>query len=214
MWLKRLRYGVPVACGMMLLFLFYCNKKIVSNAKGRLFNNEKEIPYQKTGLLLGTGKYLSNGKGNPYYFYRIAAAEKLFAAGKIKYLIISGDNSRKDYDEPAWMREDLIKAGIDSSRLFVDDAGFRTFDSVKRLHKIFGVDSVTFISQPFHNERALYLADQEKMVALGFNARDVNDKQGFKTRIREELARCKVFLDIWLGTQPKFLGHPIQIPAS
>ena len=146
---------------------------------------------------------------NPYYKYRIKAATDLMKAGNIKYLVISGDNGRKEYNEPEMMRDDLIKAGIDSTSIYLDYAGFRTLDSIVRLKEIFGQDSVTVISQLFHNERALYIASKEGIVANGFNAKD-GYAEG--VMLREKLARVKVFVDFILATKPKFLGKRIAIP--
>ena len=186
---------------------------VVNAAKGKIFADVESIPFRKTGLLLGTSKYDKSGKLNPFFTYRIDAAVKLLKAGKIKYIIVSGDNGRNDYDEPAQMRADLIAAGIDSTRIFLDDAGFRTFDSVVRLKEVFGQDSVTFISQPFHNERAIYLAKKEGIDAIAFNAHDVYKRAGFKVQLREKFARVKVFADLLFGKKPKFLGAKIIIPA-
>ena len=110
------------------------------------------------------------------------------------------------------MREDLVKEGIDSSRIFLDYAGLRTFDSMVRAKKIFGQTAITVISQPFHNERAIYIASREGMNAVGFNARDVNAKVGIKVMMREKLARVKVFIDYITGNDPKFLGKRVFIP--
>lgn len=143
------------------------------------------IPFNRVGLLLGTSKSGRSGHNNPYYDYRIQAAVRLIKDQKIKYLIISGDNGRKDYNEPELMRSDLISAGIDSSIIYLDYAGFRTFDSIIRLKEIFGQDSVTFITQQFHNERAIYVASNEGISAIGYNAKDVGSRQGMKTQLRE-----------------------------
>ena len=124
--------------------------------------------------------------------------------------MISGDNGRRGYNEPESMRSDLIRAGIDSTVLFLDYAGFRTFDSIKRLKEIFGQDSVTIISQAFHNERAIYIAGKEGITAIGFNARDVGGGEGFRTAIREKLARVKVFLDQAFGKKPRFLAKEFR----
>lgn len=191
--------------------IYVCDTIIKDNAKGKLYSNVNDIPYRKVGLLLGTAKYTKRpGFNNPYYVNRIRAATELMKAGKIKYLIISGDNGRPEYNEPEMMREDLIKAGIDSTRLYPDYAGFRTFDSVVRLKEVFGQDSVTVISQSFHNERALYLASKEGIVANGFNAKDRPGGEGFY--LREKLARVKVFVDYLIATKPKFLGEKIKLP--
>ena len=192
--------------------IFICNHKIEEAAKGKLFNNIDSISYNKVGLLLGTSKFLNKGYINPYYSYRIDAAAALIKAHKIKYLVISGDNSTVYYDEPTQMRKDLIAAGIDSSVLYLDYAGFRTFDSMIRVKEIFGQDSVTVISQQFHNERAIFIAAKEKIVAIGFNAKDVSQSLGLKVRLREKFARAKVFIDYLIGTKPHFLGEKIVIP--
>jgi SanA protein len=193
--------------------IYCCNAAIKSSAEGKLFSNTETIPYNKVGLLLGTSKFLANGRDNPFYDYRIKAAAQLLKSGKIKYVIVSGDNSRKDYNEPEEMRDDLIKEGIDSAAIYLDYAGFRTYDSMVRLKEIFGQDSVTIISQAFHNERALYMAQREGINAVAFNAKDVGSRFGLSVNIRERFARVKVFIDYMFGKKPKFLGEKVLIPA-
>jgi SanA protein len=210
---KIILYSVLMLIPLCLIAIFWCNKIIAGTAKGRLYTNVDSIPYNKVGLLLGTSKQLGSGVPNPFYTHRIEAAARLLKAGKIKYLVISGDNGRKDYNEPEDMRADLVAAGIDSSVIFLDYAGFRTFDSIVRLKEIFSQDSVTIISQQFHNERALYMASKEGISAVAFNAADVSARMGFSTLLREKLARVKVFIDYWFGTKPKFLGDKVVIPA-
>ncbi len=197
---------------VIVLVLLLCNWWVVSAARGKLYSSEHDIPYNKVGLLLGTSKLTAGGHANPFYDNRISAAIALIRQGKIKYLVISGDNGRTTYNEPEDMRADLMKAGVDSAVIFLDYAGFRTFDSIKRLKEIFSQDSVTIISQQFHNERALYIAEREHLHAIGFNAKDVSRSAGFKTMLREKLARVKMILDFWLGARPKFLGSKIVIP--
>jgi len=197
---------------LSLLSVYLCNKTIENAAAGKLYSDTSNLPFHKVGLLLGTAKYLAGGYLNPYYTYRIKAAADLIQAGKIKYIIVSGDNSRKGYNEPALMREDLMKAGIDSSLIYLDYAGFRTFDSMVRLREIFSQNAVTVISQPFHNERALYIAAKEGIEAVGFNAKDVSSRGGFRVQVREKLARVKVFVDYLFGKKPKFLGQKVAIP--
>ena len=197
----------------VLTVTIYCNRIIDKVAQGKLYNDEMDMPYNKVGLLLGTSKYLTNSNINRYYQYRIDATVQLMKAGKIKYVIVSGDNRKIEYNEPLTMRYDLMKAGIDSSKIYLDYAGFRTFDSMIRLREIFGQTKVTIISQQFHNERALYIASRENIDAIGFNAKDVNSKAGLKVQLREKLARVKVFVDYLTNKNPKFLGEKIYIPA-
>jgi len=204
-------FGFLIVSLLVLSITWFCDLQVKKRAKGRLYSEIGNIPFRKVGLLLGTAKDLKSGHQNPYYKYRVAAAAALLKADKIKYLVISGDNSRKDYNEPQMMKEDLGRAGIDTNKVFLDYAGFRTFDSMVRLREIFSQDSVTIISQQFHNERALYIAGKENINAIAFNARDVNASMGLRTNIREKFARVKVFVDYMLGVEPKFLGPKVEV---
>ena len=125
--------------------------------------------------------------------------------------MVSGDNSKKDYDEPSTIKNDLINKGVPANRIYLDYAGFRTLDSIIRSKKIFGQNSITIISQQFHNERAIYLANMNKIDAVGFNATDVNTYYGFKTIMREKFARVKMMIDLIFGKEAKFLGDKVEI---
>jgi len=135
----------------------------------------------------------------------------LYKAGKISFIVVSGDNSRKTYDEPTQMKADLVLGGVPEEVIFLDYAGFRTWDSVVRIKEIFSQDDFTIISQRFHNERAIYLAQRHGINAVAFNAKDVNKYYGLKTNIREKLARVKVFVDLLTNKKPRFLGEKIEI---
>ncbi|PBQ33315.1 protein SanA [Sphingobacteriaceae bacterium] len=211
--IKLLLYFIFISLIISLLALYCCNRFIDKAAEGKFFTDVEKVPYHKVGLLLGTSKFLGNGVENPYFNYRINAAVELYKAKKISYILVSGDNSRKEYDEPNMMKTDLINAGVDSTRIFLDYAGFRTFDSMVRLKEVFGQNSVTIISQQFHNERALYIARREGIEAVAFNAKDVGKRMGFRTQLREKFARVKVFVDYLFGNEPKFLGPKVLIPA-
>lgn len=191
--------------------VIYTNDLVQSNAKDSVFDEVEKIPRTKVGLLLGTSKYLSNGSINLYYKYRIEAATSLYMSSRISRIIVSGDNGSKDYDEASDMRYDLIASGIDSNHIYLDYAGFRNFDSMKRLKEIFDQDTAIVVSQKFHNERAIYIGDRLGMHIIGFNAKDVGQHYGFRTQIREYLARVKMFIDFYIGVEPKFLGEKIEI---
>lgn len=192
-------------------FVWGSNFKIEKDTKDFVTSDLSKIPNEKVGLVLGTGKTLANGTPNLYFTYRMDAAAELYHIGKIKYLIVSGDNSRKNYNEPEDMKLALIEKGIPEHHIFEDFAGFRTLDSVVRAKEIFGQSSYIIISQRFHNERAVFLAQQNGIDAFGYNAKDVNRAAGFKTNLREKFARAKVYLDLWFGIEPKFGGEKISI---
>ncbi len=198
--------------GSLLGLIFWCDWQVAKSAEGKLYDDASALPPHKVGLLLGTAKYVQNGRINLYYQYRIQAAWDLLQAGKVQYLVISGDNSRPDYNEPEMMKQDLMALGANEKHLFLDYAGFRTFDSVLRLRDVFGQQEAIVISQAFHNERALYIASREGMALVGYNAQDVGRRAGRKVQMRERLARVKVFWDYLSNTQPKYLGEAVAIP--
>ncbi|MCB0839092.1 MAG: YdcF family protein [Bacteroidetes bacterium] len=178
----------------------------------KLFSEVSDIPENKVGLLLGTSKYLQNGNINLYYQYRLEATVSLYQNGKIDYILISGDNGQKSYNEPETFKDDLIKSGIPADKIYLDYAGFRTLDSIVRAKEIFGQNKITIISQKFHNERAIYISENKDIEAVGFNAKDVTFRYGLKIQIRELLARTKMMIDLYvINEQPKFLGDKIQI---
>lgn len=177
-----------------------------------MYSDATMVPAAKTGLVLGTSKLLANGDDNPYFSYRIQAACELFNAGKVKHLILSGDNRVNDYNEPKDMKKELLKRGIPDSCLVLDYAGLRTFDSMIRCKEIFGQDSVILVSQQFHNARAIYIAQHIGLQAYGYNAKDVNAQSQMKIIFREFFSRIKCLMDLYLlNTQPKHLGEKIKI---
>lgn len=195
-----------------MLFAFIM---VETNSKGKLYNDLNKIPYRKVGLVLGTAKYQANSQKkllNPYYQNRLKAAHALWQKGKIKYLLLSGDNSSNFYNEPKEMFSDLVNMGVDTSSLILDYAGLRTLDSVVRSKAIFGQDSVTIISQSFHNKRAIFIAEQHNINAIAYNADKVSMSYGLKTQARELLARVKMLLDLFIKKEPKHLGDQISIP--
>ena len=153
---------------------------------------------------MGTNPYLKNGQPNKYFLYRIEAAVQLYEAKKIQYILVSGDNHRNDYNEPEEMKKALMERGVPEANIILDYAGFRTLDSVVRAKKVFGKERFLIISQQFHNQRALYLAQHHHIEAVGFNAQDVTAYYGLKTRVREYLARFKLFIDLWFEVTPRF----------
>lgn len=171
-----------------------------------------QVPVRKAGLVLGCVKKVGRFD-NLFFNTRVDAAAKLFHAGKVQYLIVTGDNSRNGYDEPTDLKAALIKKGVPADRIYCDYAGFRTLDSVIRAKEVFGQDDFIIISQRFHNERAVYLARRSgisKVVA--FNAADPDSDSIYKMHFREIFARCKAVLDVEiLGTRPRFLGKRVSI---
>jgi len=196
---------------VVVLLTIWSNYVVVKATERYISNNIVDIQPNNVGLLLGTSKYLKNGSKNDFFFNRIDAAIALYKYGKVKNIIISGDNNSTVYNEPEDMKVELIKNGIPESLIYLDYAGFRTLDAVVRARDVFGQNSFIVISQKFHNERAIYLARKKGINAFGYNAKDIQAYRGFMTSLRELFARNKMFIDLFFDVKPKFAGKKIII---
>lgn len=178
-----------------------CNLLVINASSGKSYDKVADIPHNKYGLVLGTSPINSAGNTNLYFFHRIEAANALFKAGKVYTLIVSGgddsDESSNGYDEPQAMRDELIKRGVPSERILMDYHGERTIKSILNARDIYHLDSVTLISQSYHNSRTLYLAKHYGLNAIAFNAKEPDvKKKVVKNHVREYLARVKMFIDL------------------
>lgn len=200
---------------LIVTTIFLSDYIIDSFSQNYCFQQIEGLPVNEVGVVLGTAKYAPGGKINLYYQYRIDATVRLFESGKIKYILVSGDNAQKEYNEPITFKKDLIARGIPRSHIYLDYAGFRTLDSIIRASKIFGQQKFTIISQRFHNERAVYIGRQAGLETIAYDAQDVGVQYGLKTNLREKLARVKTLLDVHiLNKAPKFLGEKVEITEA
>ena len=199
-------FFVLVFLGVVMLLLI--DRSMVESAKGRLYHDVNNVPAKKAVLVLGTAKYTKSGLLNYFYTTRIDATVKLWKANKVKAIVVSGDNGTVRYDEATTMYEDLIKAGVPKEYIVRDYAGFRTLDSIVRAEAIFDLKDYVIVSQKFHLERAIFLANNKHQKVVGFEAKDYSiGAIRVKMQLREYLARFKAFLDVYVfNTQPKFYG--------
>lgn len=215
-WLKRLIMLFTWLFFSLLLIavtLFSVDRWVSVQAREQLFSQMDQVDSFNVAVVLGTSKYLGKTL-NEYYTHRIEAAIALYQQDKVSHFILSGDNAHRSYNEPWTMKRDLLAAGIPEERIVLDYAGFRTLDSVVRAKEIFDTDNFLIISQKFHCERALFIANSHNINAKCFAVPGPSRHSGFKVRIREVFARAKALLDIYItNTKPKFLGpkEPIAI---
>lgn len=183
-------------------FAFISNIVIILSAEPQQETDLAQIKPKEFALLLGANKTLYNKSAtNLYYLYRIEAAENLYKNGKVKKIILSGDNNNSGYNEPIDMKLDLMKRGVREEDLILDYAGFRTLDSVVRL-KYFGVNDVIIISQKFHLQRALFLAWFYDINSIGFVAKGSMTPSMWQ---REAFAKPNTILDTFVfNMQPKY----------
>jgi len=193
------------------IFMLVANLMVIHN-RSAVYSNIDLLPKHDVGLLLGTSVKMPNGNQNWYCAYRIDAAVALYRAGKIKHILVSGDNHIASYDEPTDIQAVLLQRGIPACAITLDYAGFRTLDSIVRAKEVFGLHDFVIISQVDQDERALAIAHHNGIDAVAFCAVDVPFRYRIKTDIREIFARTKAVLDLYvLQTRPHFLGPTVKI---
>ena len=150
--LKKIIWMAGIMTVICIVIIYICNQIVVNNAEGKVFSDIDSIKYNKVGLLLGTTPQARFDRITNYFFiYRIDAAEELYKAGKIKQILISGDeNSLDGINEPECMRDSLVARGVPVSDIILDGKGYRTINSVVNANKVYGLKSFTIISQEFH----------------------------------------------------------------
>lgn len=183
---------------LLCIAVIVCCQFIVLNAaKGRTYSDVNQIPHREVGLLLGTNPLGRSGRPNQFFLRRIDAAVAMYEAGKVDRIIISGAKRGEDYDETEAMRQALVSQGVPDSLLVLDGEGFRTIASIKRAKDVFEADTLTLISQQFHNERALFMARHYGIDAIAYNATNTSSR---KWKIimagRECLSRVKAVFEV------------------
>lgn len=211
-WARRvLELGI-----LGVLIVAGANGWILTRASDRIFTNAAATPENDVALVLGTSRLAGDGiSANPFFHGRLDAAAELYRTGKVKHLLLSGDNSRVGYDEPTWMREELVKRGVPASATTLDYAGFRTLDSMARAKLVFGLSRCTIVTDDFHLARAIFLAQAQGVEAVGCQSVPVSWARSKKTRIREFASRTMACLDVYvLHTKPHFCGPSIELPVG
>lgn len=188
------------------------NLWIVKSADGRVYTDDRALPENEVALVLGAGRTMYGGSINLHFKARTEAAAHLYHIGKVKHLLLSGDNHMEGYDEPTDMKEALLKLGVPESAMTLDYAGFRTLDSVVRAREVFGLSRLTIVTDDFHAERAIFLSEHCGLDAVAYCSERIPFGRSANVRLREVGARVKAAMDVYLlHTQPRFLGEKVEI---
>ena len=212
---RKVIWCISLSFIIALAAIWLTNHWLAQRAASRVFTAVEATPVRNVALVLGTSAKTYGGYSNPFFQNRIEAAAALYQAGKVRHLILSGDNHIQGYDEPSEMRAALLERAVPYEAMTLDYAGFRTLDSVARAQAVFGQTQIIVISDEFHLPRALLLADAFGLDAVGFASRPVAEIYARKTVWREYFARVKAVLDVYvLNTQPRFYGPRVAIKLS
>ncbi|MGW5633560.1 SanA/YdcF family protein [Streptomyces sp. NPDC003832] len=196
---RRLAQALMAACVLALLPATWMRL-----STGDRLRTLADAPRTDVAVVFGAG--LWQGEPSPYLAHRLDAAAELYRAGRVKVVLVTGDNSRTDYDEPDAMRGYLTRHGVPDARIVSDYAGFDTWDSCVRAKKIFGVDEAVLISQGFHIRRAVALCEAAGVTSYGVGVDERHDSTWYYGGTREVLAAGKAALDVVLRPDPRFLG--------
>ncbi|MFF9805780.1 vancomycin high temperature exclusion protein [Streptomyces coeruleorubidus] len=196
---RRLVQAVMAACVLALLPATWMHVAAADRLR-----TAADVP--RTGVAVVFGAGLWDGEPSPYLAHRLDAAAGLYRDGRVEVVLVTGDNSREDYDEPDAMRVYLTRHGVPDARIVSDYAGFDTWDSCMRAKKIFGVDEAVLISQGFHIRRAVALCQAAGVESYGVGVTAVHDATWYYGGAREILAAGKAALDAVFRPDPRFLG--------
>ncbi len=195
--------------GVCLLSMVAANAWVISATRGRIYDDLSRLNTRDVGVVLGTSPYTRYGNSNMLFTHRMRAAAELYAAGKVRHLLVSGANPSANYNEPREMYQALRQLGVPDSAITLDYAGFRTLDSIVRANQVFGLERFVIVTQRYHNYRALFIAGHYGIDAVAYVRAEEDRRQALRTEGREYLARVKAVADLFvLATQPRFPGPP------
>jgi SanA protein len=209
---KFIKYFLGI-CVFVAISVIIINLIVITKSKKYIYSNVKEVPECYNALVLGA---LVSNSGYPSSILldRMDVAIDLYRNNKIKRFLLSGDHGTIEYDEVNSMKNYLLKNGIDVKDIFLDHAGFNTYNSIVRAKEIFQVKKVIIVTQEFHLSRAVYIARNKGLDAYGMIA----DKRVYSSinnlKIREVFANIKAFGELLINRKPRFLGNKIPITGD
>ena len=210
--LRGLTVGLAGVLLLALGILGAANLRVLVVGNRSVIEDSTRLPRPATGLILGTSPRSHGAEPNPFFEGRMDAAARLYREGVLDRLLLSGDNRRADYNEPGAMRDALLARGIPAAAITLDYAGFRTLDSVIRAQKVFHTQNTLIVTDDFHLPRALFIAAEIGLPAVGFASAHVPLRRSIRTRVREIFSRARACLDLYVWkTQPRFLGAPVPL---
>lgn len=216
-WKKWLKRGILALFCLGItggLAVFGLSSFVKNRTADKIVNETEAAKLDTDGILvLGCG-VREDGTPSLMLRDRLETGVALYEAGAAPKLLMSGDHGRKDYDEVNLMKDYAMEKGIPSEDIFMDHAGFSTYDSMVRARDIFCAKTVVIVSQEYHLYRALYLAEKLGLEAYGVPALDVNYRGQAYREFREMLARSKDFCTAVIQPKPKFLGEKIPISGN
>ncbi len=195
--------------------VFGVNAHVKGSAKDRIITTEEAAKLRAVDCILVLGcKVKDNGVPSDMLKDRLTRGIELYKVGAAPKMLMSGDHGREKYDEVGTMKQWAIDSEVPSENIFMDHAGFSTYESMYRAKEIFEADKIIIVTQEYHLYRALYIADKLGIEAYGI-ASDYHTYAGQSGReLREILARCKDFVTTVFRPEPAYLGEAIPVSGN
>ncbi len=203
------RFSIGVLFSCAICIALGLNIYVIFITSSRRYTNFSKVTPQPIAIVLGAGIF-SDGTPTPMLADRVSAAAELYKQGRVRKLLMTGDNSRKDYDEVTAMKNYAVELGVSPENITLDRAGFSTYESCYRAKEIFGIEQAVIVTQRFHLSRAVYLCNRLNVNAIGLGTPDW-DIYPFRNvmfySLREKFSTLKALWEVHI-TRPKptFLG--------
>jgi vancomycin permeability regulator SanA len=214
---KRKKLKLRIVFLLLLLFIitpFVINGIIIGAAKPYVMSPDEAKGLDADCILVLGARVWSSGKLSAMLEDRVLQGIRLYETGVSDRLLMSGDHGQKEYDEVNHMKEYAVEKGVLPDHIFMDHAGFSTYESMYRARDIFQAEKIVIVTQEFHIYRAVYVARALGLEAYGVPTEPKNYKNEFYNDIREFFARTKDFLMAVLTPLPTYLGEAIPISGS
>ncbi|WP_343322018.1 SanA/YdcF family protein [Sphingobacterium multivorum] len=210
--IKRVVLVVLVLCVVALVVVVLTNSNITAKTESAIFTELTDVPRTKVAIIFGAG--INGDQPSRYLKDRLDAGISLYKNHKVDKILLSGDNGRDEYDELSVMKLYCQKNGIDTTKIYIDYAGFDSYSTMYRAKYIFNVDTAILVSQKYHLNRCVYLGDKLGIKSFGYSA-DRGVYQGYKYyAFREKLSVAKAVLDIMRNRKPKYLGKQVDVNGT
>ncbi|MGE8427091.1 MAG: SanA/YdcF family protein [Sphingobacterium sp.] len=207
--IKRFVLVVVVLCVVALVVVVITNRNVTAKTDSVIFTELKDVPRAKVAIIFGAG--INGDQPSRYLKDRLDAGISLYKNHKVDKILLSGDNGRDEYDELSVMKLYCQKNGIDTTKIYIDYAGFDSYSTMYRAKYIFNMDTAILVSQKYHLNRCVYLGDKLGIKSFGYSA-DRGVYPGYKYyALREKLSVMKAVLDVMRNRKPKYLGKQVDV---
>lgn len=207
--IKKFLLSLIILCLTALFVVLLTNSNVTDETEKLIFTELKDVPKTKVAIIFGAG--INGDQPSRYLKDRLDAGISLYKNNKVDKILLSGDNGRDEYDELSVMKLYCQKNGVDTTKIYIDYAGFDSYSTMYRAKHIFYVDTAILVSQKYHLNRCIYLGDKLGIKSFGYSA-DRGVYSGYKYYAsREKLSVSKAVLDVIRNRRPKYLGEPVDI---